>query len=99
MQMNESPFFDKVKKALLIFWEWIKPYLIKFHKKRQRVWKRYQINKIILLTVLTIALAASVYLLYLAKTANVSTLKAGLEQTTTIYDVNNEEAGDRKSVV
>ena len=93
MQMNESPFFDKVKKALLIFWEWIKPYLIKFHKKRQRVWKRYQINKIILLTVLTIALAASVYLLYLAKTANVSTLKAGLEQTTTIYDVNNEEAG------
>ena len=91
--MNESPFFDKVKKALLIFWEWIKPYLIKFHKKRQRVWKRYQINKIILLTVLTIALAASVYLLYLAKTANVSTLKAGLEQTTTIYDVNNEEAG------
>lgn len=93
MQMNESPFFDKVKKALLIFWEWIKPYLIKFHKKRQRVWKRYQINKIILLTVLTFALAASVYLLYLAKTANVSTLKAGLEQTTTIYDVNNEEAG------
>lgn len=93
MQMNESPFFDKVKNALLIFWEWIKPYLIKFHKKRQRVWKRYQINKIILLTVLTIALAASVYLLYLAKTANVSTLKAGLEQTTTIYDVNNEEAG------
>ena len=93
MQMNESPFFDKVKKALLIFWEWIKPYLIKFHKKRQRVWKRYQINKIILLTVLTIALAASVYLLYLAKTANVSALKAGLEQTTTIYDVNNEEAG------
>ncbi len=91
--MNESPFFDKVKKALLIFWEWIKPYLIKFHKKRQRVWKRYQINKIILLTVLTFALAASVYLLYLAKTANVSTLKAGLEQTTTIYDVNNEEAG------
>ena len=91
--MNESPFFDKVKKALLIFWEWIKPHLIKFHKKRQRVWKRYQINKIILLTVLTIALAASVYLLYLAKTANVSTLKAGLEQTTTIYDVNNEEAG------
>lgn len=91
--MNESPFFDKVKNALLIFWEWIKPYLIKFHKKRQRVWKRYQINKIILLTVLTIALAASVYLLYLAKTANVSTLKAGLEQTTTIYDVNNEEAG------
>ena len=91
--MNESSFFDKVKKALLIFWEWIKPYLIKFHKKRQRIWKRYQINKIILLTVLTIALAASVYLLYLAKTANVSTLKAGLEQTTTIYDINNEEAG------
>lgn len=42
---------------------------------------------------LTMALVASTYLLFLAKTANVSTLKAGLEQTTTIYDVNNEEAG------
>ncbi|MEK6190127.1 MAG: PBP1A family penicillin-binding protein [Carnobacterium alterfunditum] len=91
--MDESSFLTKIKKALLIFWKWAKPYLIKFHQKRQRFWKRYHVNKLILLAMLTIALVASAYLLFLAKTANVTTLKAGLEQTTTIYDVNNEESG------
>lgn len=91
--MNESPFLTKIKRSLLVFWKWVKPYLIKFHQKRQRFWKRYHVNKLIFLVMLTMALVASTYLLFLAKTANVSTLKAGLEQTTTIYDVNNEEAG------
>ncbi|WP_035053831.1 PBP1A family penicillin-binding protein [Carnobacterium pleistocenium] len=91
--MNESPFLTKIKRNLLVFWKWVKPYLIKFHQKRQRFWKRYHVNKLIFLVMLTMALVASTYLLFLAKTANVSTLKAGLEQTTTIYDVNNEEAG------
>ena len=93
MRMKESDFLTKIKKSLLMFWKWAKPYLIKFNQKRQRIWKRYHVNKIILLVILTVALVASTYLLYLAKTANVSTLKSGLEQTTTIYDVNNEEAG------
>lgn len=93
MRMNESPFLTKIKRNLLVFWKWVKPYLIKFHQKRQRFWKRYHVNKLIFLVMLTMALVASTYLLFLAKTANVSTLKAGLEQTTTIYDVNNEEAG------
>ncbi|MER2227509.1 MAG: PBP1A family penicillin-binding protein [Carnobacterium sp.] len=91
--MNKPSFLEKLKRALIFFWNWAKPYLLKFHKIRQRIWKKYHVNKIILLVILTVSLVASVYLLYLAKTANVSTLKAGLEQTTTIYDVNNEEAG------
>lgn len=91
--MNEPTFFEKIKQQLKLFWKWLKPYLRIARRQISRVWKKYHFTKILILLILTISLVSSVYLLYLAKTANVSTLKAGLEQTTTVYDVDGEEAG------
>lgn len=91
--MNEPTFFEKIKQQLKLFWKWLKPYLRIARQQISRVWKKYHFTKILILLILTISLVSSVYLLYLAKTANVSTLKAGLEQTTTVYDVDGEEAG------
>lgn len=91
--MNEPTFFEKIKQQLKLFWKWLKPYLRIARQQISRGWKKYHFTKILILLILTISLVSSVYLLYLAKTANVSTLKAGLEQTTTVYDVDGEEAG------
>ncbi|ALV22994.1 PBP1A family penicillin-binding protein [Carnobacterium antarcticum] len=91
--MNGKLFFEKLKEQLNKIWQWLRPYLAAFSKSLKRAWKNYHVKKIIILLVLISSLFGSGYLLYLAKTANVSTLKAGLEQTTTVYDINNEEAG------
>ncbi|MEG0782721.1 transglycosylase domain-containing protein, partial [Carnobacterium sp.] len=91
--MEEKTFFAKFKAQMIIFWQWLRPYLGKVHRWRKRIWKKYHINKIILLATLLVVLVTSIYLLYLAKTADVASLKAGLEQTTTIYDENGAEAG------
>ncbi|AQP54041.1 penicillin-binding protein [Vagococcus penaei] len=74
-------------------WTWFKPHWIRFRKWRKRIWKKFYINKILLLLALSITLISSIYLFYLAKTANIDTLKTGLEQVTTIYDRDNEKAG------
>ena len=55
--------------------------------------EKYQINKIFLLIGLVVALGASIYLFYLAKSANVETLKSGLSESTRVYDESGEEVG------
>ncbi|MBO0476994.1 PBP1A family penicillin-binding protein [Vagococcus sp. DIV0080] len=75
------------------FWAWFSPYFQQFRAWRKRVWKKYHINKIIVLAIMTVVLVMSIYLFYLAKNTNVSSLKAGLEQVTTIYDKDGDEAG------
>lgn len=74
-------------------WIWLKPYLIQFHHWRKRIWKKYQVNKIILLVGLVVVLVTSIYLFYLAKSSDVGTLQKGLSQVTTIYDKDGDEAG------
>ncbi|MBP2099384.1 PBP1A family penicillin-binding protein [Enterococcus rivorum] len=91
--MDIKTFFGKILAGLKRFWTWIKPYLSSFHQWRKRVWKKYQINKIILLLGLVVVLITSIYLFYLAKSANVKTLKSDLSQSTIVYDANNDEAG------
>jgi hypothetical protein len=46
---HKSPIFRSGTKT---FWQWIKPYLIRFHHWRKRIWKKYHINKILLLLTL-----------------------------------------------
>lgn len=60
----------------------------------QNFWRKYRINKLIVLLSLLVVLFSSSYLVYLAKTAEVENLQAGLQQTTTIYDRYGEEAGE-----
>ncbi|MBO1308736.1 PBP1A family penicillin-binding protein [Enterococcus sp. 669A] len=91
--MDFKEIWRKVKDALKTFWTWIKPYLIQFHHARKRVWKKYHVNKILLLLTLVVVLIASIYLFALAKSVKVSTLESSLKQSTEIYDQKNEQAG------
>lgn len=91
--MDFQSIWGKIKTALVSFWRWVKPYLLQFHQWRKRIWKKYHVNKLILLLGLIVVLIMSIYLFILAKQANVETLKSGLSQSTVIYDKNNEEAG------
>lgn len=75
------------------FWQWLKPHLKNIHQARKRIWKKYHIHKIFLLAVLLVVLVTSAYLFYLAKQANVATLKSSLEQVTTVYDKDEDQAG------
>ena len=62
--------------------------------KIKNFWRKYRINKlVVLLGLITIFLGSS-YLVYLAKTADVENLRAGLQQTTVIYDRYGDEAGE-----
>lgn len=67
---------------------------VRFNEKRKNLWRKYRINKFIVLFLLIGTLISSTYLVFLAKTANVENLKAGLEQTTVIYDRYGNEAGE-----
>lgn len=84
---------QNIKKWGKVFWVWVHPILVRFFIRLRRTWKKYHLTKSIILFVLTVALGFSIYLAYLAKTANVDSLRAGLEQTTTIIDSQGEESG------
>lgn len=71
----------------------LKPMLRRFFMMSKRKWKKYHLSKLIILSFLSVALLFSIYLGILARSANVNTLRAGLEQSTTIMDENEEEAG------
>ncbi|MGO3572971.1 MAG: transglycosylase domain-containing protein [Pseudolactococcus laudensis] len=69
-------------------------------KKRQiipapikRFWKRYNLTKITIALVLFLVLSIASYLLFLAKTADVETLKQSMEARTEIIDKNGQSAG------
>ncbi|MFZ2583370.1 MAG: transglycosylase domain-containing protein, partial [Trichococcus flocculiformis] len=76
------------------FKEILKAGWARFNEKRKNLWRKYRINKFIILFLLIGTLISSTYLVFLAKTANVENLKAGLEQTTVIYDRYGNEAGE-----
>ncbi|MDN6569263.1 MAG: PBP1A family penicillin-binding protein, partial [Tetragenococcus halophilus] len=60
-------------------------------------WKKYHVNKILLLLGLIVVLIMSIYLFYIAKTTKVQELKAGLQEETVIYDKQENEAGSVSS--
>ena len=69
-------------------------------KKRQlmpapikRFWKKYNLTKIVIAIVLFVVLATASYLLFLAKTADVKTLKQSMEARTEIIDKDGKSAG------
>ncbi|MCF1627314.1 PBP1A family penicillin-binding protein [Tetragenococcus koreensis] len=95
--MDFQRFFSTIKKYLSSFWAWLKPYLVQFHYWRKRVWKKYHVNKILLLLGLVVILVMSSYLFYIAKTTKVQELKAGLQEETVIYDNEENEAGSVSS--
>ena len=91
--MDFQKFWAKTKEVLGNFWQWLKPYLSRFHKARKRIWKKYHVNKILLLLSLVAILVTSSYLFYLSKQVNVSQLETELKSSTIIYDGDDEESG------
>src|SRR5699024_9588039 len=75
------------------FGRWLYPYLKKIHHWRKRLWKKYQINKIILLTGLVAVLVTTIYLFYLSNSADVASLNSGMEESTHINDNDVDDAG------
>ncbi|WP_291290832.1 PBP1A family penicillin-binding protein [Enterococcus sp.] len=91
--MDLKQILHKIKEAIQTFWRWIKPYLQQFHQWRKRIWKKYHVNKIVILLTLVGILVMSGYLFYIAKNTKVSELESGLKESTVIYDAKGEEAG------
>ncbi|MDZ7834288.1 MAG: PBP1A family penicillin-binding protein [Alkalibacterium sp.] len=73
--------------------DFLSPRLERLFVLSKRKWKRLHLTKIMILAVLIVSLAFSVYLAVLAKTANVDALHAGLAQSTRVMDHNGEQAG------
>lgn len=82
----DKSFFKKIteslKRFLSLFGSWLKE---KCH--------RYQLIRWFIVACLSIFLATSIYLIYVAKTANVKGLENALERPTTIYDKDGDRAG------
>ena len=82
----DKSFFKKIteslKRYLSLFGSWLKE---KCH--------RYQLIRWCIIACLSIFLATSIYLVYIAKTANVKGLENALERPTTIYDKDGDRAG------
>lgn len=91
--MDFKAVLNKILTGLKKFWQWLKPYLIRFHHWRKKIWKKYHVNKIILLLGLVAILISSIYLYILAKSVKVGTLEDSLKQVTIVYDKDGDEAG------
>lgn len=74
--------FDPIQPYWQTMWEYIRRY-----------WRKFHMTKVLILVILTTVLVFSGYLFYLAKKADVSELKSGLSQMTTIYDKDGDKAG------
>ncbi|MCT7785590.1 MAG: transglycosylase domain-containing protein, partial [Lactobacillus iners] len=59
----------------------------------KRITHRFQLIRWLILACLTVILVVSTYYTIKVKTSNISTLKASLSTTTTIYDADNHQAG------
>ncbi len=73
--MDFQSILEKIKAALISFWRWIRPYLGQFHRWRKRIWKKYHVNKLILLIGLICVLVTSIYLFYFSKTSKCRNVK------------------------
>lgn len=58
------------------------------------LWKNYHLTKIIILFILSVSLFLTVFFSLQARQVNISALKSGIENPTSIYDQKGEHAGD-----
>lgn len=84
--MNDSSFWNKFKEGFLKYWGLFRQW---FWAK----WRRFQIWRWLAVVFLSLFLIASVYLVYVAKTTDVSGLRSALQQSTEVYDNKNQKAG------
>lgn len=84
--MKYDSWIEFIKKNAKKCWNNIKNWT------RRKFW-RYQIWRWLAVIFLSVFLITSIYLIFIAKTANVGNLKTELEQSTEIYDYQGKKAG------
>lgn len=84
--MKNNTFFERVLEKIKHFWQ-------KFWNWLKIKWHRYQINRWIIVLLLSAFLVISIYLVALAKTTDVKGLRSQLKQATIIYDQKDQKAG------
>lgn len=97
ISMDFKQIVSKIQSFLHTSYEKSRPYLQKLSAWRKRIWRKYHINKILILAVLLLVLVTSIYLFFVAKSTKVSELEAGLKESTIIYDYKGDEAGSLHS--
>ena len=65
--MKDAEVLQQFKDGCIRFWKWFK-----------KIWKKYHLTKVSILSVLIVALIFSIYLNFLARAANGNTPQAGL---------------------
>lgn len=78
----KTRFKERAGHAWHVFWTHFKHF-----------WHRFQLTRWLIVAFLSLFLVMSIYLTYVAKTANVKDLERRLEQPTMIYDHNGKSAG------
>lgn len=91
--MTKNEIKNRIKRVFSTIHEYASPRLQRLFLILKRKWKKLHLTKILILSVLTVALGFSVYLAILAEAADVDSLHAGLAQPTTVMDESGEEAG------
>lgn len=86
-------FWRRVWAYWLQFASWLYPYCHRAWVFIRRFNHRYQVVRWAIVLFLTVAVAASSFFTYKAKTADVENLKTNLKTVTQIYDTHNEKAG------
>lgn len=85
---------DKMEKEISSTEKWYKKiWNHPWFKNFREFWNKYHLTKLFLTLFLTFTAFFLVYLVYGAKTADVSGLRAGMIQETVIYDEDGQEAG------
>lgn len=83
---DQSSWTERLKKLISAWasraWRWLK-----------QKWHRYQLTRWLIVVFLSFFLIASIYLTFVAKTADVKNLQSRLERPTMIYDRNHDSAG------
>ncbi|WP_018659408.1 PBP1A family penicillin-binding protein [Allofustis seminis] len=95
--MNEPSEQSQWKAIFNKLIERLKVYSKIFWRGLRRFWYHFHMTKVLISLFLTLSLLASMYLGFLAKTADVETLKQALSQTTTIVDEDGDIAGHLQS--
>ncbi|SFB83288.1 penicillin-binding protein 2A [Alkalibacterium subtropicum] len=91
--MTKNEMKNRMKNYTKAIHQHVSPRLQRLLLLLKRKWKKMHLTKLLILSVLTVALGFSVYLAILAEAADVDSLHAGLAQPTTVMDASGEEAG------
>lgn len=84
---------EKFKKILQEIWVWLKENIKILMRKIRKLWSNYHLTKIIILFILSLGLALSIFFTIQARRVNIAALRSGIENPTSVFDQDQEIAG------